>query len=73
MVSCEWMRRRFAAAAALTPGVTSLNANRFDFPLQHLSSLHTLAALTCGGIGRARTCDPLINSQMLYRLSYDTK
>lgn len=25
-----------------------------------------------GGFNRARTCDPLINSQVLYRLSYKT-
>lgn len=55
MLLCEWMRRQFAAVAALTPGVASLNANRLDSPLQHLSSLHTLAALTGGGDGWDRT------------------
>ena len=69
MISCEWMRRQFAAAAAFTPGVTSLNANRFDFPLQHLPSLHTLASLTSGRDGWIRTNASGSQSPQPYRLA----
>lgn len=69
MISCKWMRRQFTAAAALTPGVTLLNANRVDFPLQHLPSPHTLASLTCGRDGWVRTNESGSQSPMPYRLA----
>ena len=69
MIACEWRRRQFAAAAALTPDVTSLNANRFDFLLQHLPALHTLASLTYGRDGWVRTNESESQSLMPYRLA----